>query len=85
MRTKQVNHFTIADICRANPGEWQSVKEYNSTQSAVGIAQEIRTACVKRSGHRRSAWVPAGAFEARHELTEFGARVEARYVGGEGR
>jgi hypothetical protein len=79
-KPKQVNHFTLADLCRTNPGEWQDVNEYNSSQSACGVAATIRAAYVK-GGDRRSAWVPAGAFQARHRLTEFGARVEARYVG----
>jgi hypothetical protein len=79
-KPKQVNHFTVADLCRANPGQWQDVGEYNSSQSAWGVANTIRRAYVKAED-RRCAWTPAGAFEARHELTEFGARVEARYMG----
>lgn len=81
MKTKPTNHFAVAALCRANPGKWQDVGEYNSSQSACGVAQWIRTAYVKGEG-RRSAYTPAGSFEARRELTEFGARVEARYVGG---
>jgi len=79
-RRLNVNHFTVAAACRAHPGEWQPVGEYNSTQSAEGAATNIRSAYVRTPGHR-SAWAPAGAFEARHALTEFGARVEARYIG----
>lgn len=79
LKPKQVDHFTIAAICRANPGQWQDVGEYNSTDSARRSAEGIRTAFVKGPG-RRSAYAPAGAFEARHELTEYGARVEARFV-----
>ena len=78
-KSKPVNHFAVAAICRANPGQWQDVGEYNSTDSARRSAEGIRTAFVKGPG-RRSAYTPAGAFEARHELTEYGARVEARYV-----
>ncbi len=79
-KSKLVDHFAVAAICRANPGEWQDVGEYNSTSSAVGVAGTIRAAYVKAED-RRSAYAPAGAFEARRELTEFGARVEARFVG----
>lgn len=78
-KSKPVNHFAVAALCRANPGQWQDVGEYNSTDSARRSAEGIRTAFVKGPG-RRSAYTPAGAFEARHELTEYGARVEARYV-----
>ena len=78
-KSKPVNHFAVAALCRANPGQWQDVGEYNSTDSARRSAEGIRTAFVKGPG-RRSAYTPAGLFEARHELTEYGARVEARYV-----
>ncbi len=80
MRRKQVDHFTVAALCRANPGEWQDVGEYNSSQCANGIVGVIRRAYVKDPS-RRSAYVPVGAFEARHSLTEFGAMVQARFVG----
>lgn len=80
MRHLRVDHFTVAAECRANPGEWQTVGEYNSTQSAYGAMGHIINAVIK-SPSQRSAYSPAGSFEARQELTEFGARVEARYVG----
>lgn len=80
IRHARINHFTVAASCRANPGEWLPVGEYNSTQSAEGAGDYIRNAYVKTST-QTSAWVPAGAFETRHELTEYGARLEARYVG----
>ena len=80
MRRDRIDHFAVAAACRENPGVWQPVGEYNSSQSACGAADHIRNALAKRSGHR-SAYLPAGSFEARHALTEFGARVEARYVG----
>jgi hypothetical protein len=77
---KQIDHFAVADACRANPGVWQPVGEYNSSQSAEGASDYISNAYVKTSS-QRSAYAPAGSFEARHTLTEFGARVEARYIG----
>lgn len=79
-RRSHVNHFAVAAACRANPGVWQPVGEYNSSQSAEGAADYIRRAYAKTPA-QRSAYSPAGSFETRHALTEFGARVEARYVG----
>lgn len=79
-RHGRVDHFAVAAVCRAKPGQWQEVGEYNSSQSADGAIHYIRTASVK-SPAQASAYTPAGAFETRRTLTEFGARVEARYVG----
>ena len=79
------DHFAVAALCRANPGQWQDVGEYNSTQSADGIVKVIRTAYVHTNRpDSESAYAPAGSFEATRVLTEFGARVEARYVGAGG-
>lgn len=82
-KSKPVDHFTVAALCRANPGEWQDVGEYNSSQTAAGLVEWVCNARITKSG-RRSAYTPAGAFEARRELTEYGARVEARFVGAVG-
>lgn len=79
MRRSNIDHFAVAAVCRANPGEWQPVGEYGSSQSAEGVARYIRTAKT-RTAANRSAYEPAGAFEARQELTELGARVETRYI-----
>lgn len=80
MKRPQTNHTAIAAACRANPGQWQTVGEYSSTQSAHGAARYIQTAITKNPKYT-SPYAPAGAFEARHALTEFGAMVQARYVG----
>lgn len=80
MRRRKVNHFAVAAACRANPGIWLPVGEYNSSQSAEGAGDYIRKAYTKKVS-QRSAYTPAGSFESRHVLTEYGARVEARYVG----
>lgn len=80
LRYGRIDHFAVAALCRANPGEWKPVGEYNSTQSAYGAIGHIANAIIKSPG-QRSAYSPAGSFEARQTLTEFGARVEARYVG----
>lgn len=79
-RRNRIDHFAVAAACRATPGVWQPVGEYNSTQSAEGAASYIRSAYIKTST-QKSAYSPAGSFETRQALTEFGARVEARYVG----
>lgn len=80
MRRRKVDHFAVAAACRATPGVWQPVGEYNSSQSAEGAGDYIRKAYTKKSA-QRSAYSPAGSFETRWALTEFGAQVEARYVG----
>ncbi|MCD7440293.1 hypothetical protein K4B79_18940 [Streptomyces lincolnensis] len=79
MRRRNVDHVMVASVCRANPGQWQEVGEYSSSESASAVVRSIRGA-LKRAG-RPSVYAPAGAFEARQELTEYGARVDARYVG----
>lgn len=80
---KLVDHAAVAASCRATPGQWQEVGEYNSTQSADGMVRSIVTAYVpaSRAARATSAYTPAGAFEATRVLTEFGAQVKARYVG----
>lgn len=80
MKRPHIDHFAVAEACLALPEQWQPVGEYNSTQSARGVIGYIEQAGKSRS-MQASAYTPAGAFEARFELTEFGARVEARYVG----
>lgn len=83
MKRSRIDHFAIAEACRVIPGEWQPVGEYNSSVSAQGAVSYVQRASVRR-GCQTSAYLPAGAFEARFELTERGARVEARYVGSDG-
>jgi len=66
--------------CRTNPGQWQTVGEYRATTTATATARNVRAAYVNPRIPQRSAYTPAGAFEARTARTEFGTRVEARYV-----
>ena len=81
MRTR-VDHLSVAARCRANPGQWQEVGEYNSAQSASGMVWAIHNARAwSTAAQAVSPYAPAGAFEATRELTEFGACVKARYVG----
>jgi hypothetical protein len=75
------NHAAMAAKLRARPGEWMLVGEYSSSQSAESTANEIRTAYEKRGP---SPYTPAGAFQTRTRLTEFGATVWACYVGPRG-
>lgn len=79
-RRPNIDHKAVAAVCRTNPGMWQPVAEYNSSQSADGAAGYIRNATTKKPTHI-SPYAPAGSFEARRTLTEYGARVEARFVG----
>ncbi|MFE2967500.1 hypothetical protein ACFXKC_28280 [Streptomyces sp. NPDC059340] len=76
----KVNHVEAAAKLRAQPGEWMLLGEYGSTQSAEGFANSIRTAYVKR-GPSPSPYAPAGSFQARTQLTEFGSALWACYVG----
>lgn len=80
IRHGRVDHFAVAALCRTTPGQWQPVGEYDSTQSAQGMRDHVCKAAT-RGSTQRSAYAPAGSFEARFALTEFGAQVEARYVG----
>jgi hypothetical protein len=79
MRRNRVDHFAVASACRQQPGVWTPVGEYNSGMSAAGTVASISKATTAREASK-SAYSPAGSFEARRVLTEFGARVEARYV-----
>ncbi|MFC8435182.1 hypothetical protein [Streptomyces sp. NPDC057253] len=78
MKRKNVDHVMVASLCRANPGAWQEVGEYSSGESAASIVRAIQQG---RGLRVFVAYSPAGAFEARRELTDNGARVEARFVG----
>jgi hypothetical protein len=74
----KVNHAEAAAKLRAKPGKWLLIGEYGSSQSAEGFAHCVRTAYVKRGP---SPYAPAGSFQARTRLTEFGAALWACYVG----
>ena len=76
-----VDHAKVAARLRAHPRMWLPVGEYRSTQSADGMARKIREGQPIGSTADTSHYQPAGAFEVRIDLTEFGALVVARYVG----
>ncbi|MFK0182486.1 hypothetical protein ACIQVR_41790 [Streptomyces xanthochromogenes] len=75
-RGSRTNHMSVAGLLREQPNVWLPVGEYPSRSSAAGIAQSIK------SGVGLRAYQPAGAFEARTEMTEDGTTVLARYIGG---
>ena len=69
------NHALRADDCRRHPRMWIEIGTYNSTQSANSVARQIRIA------ERLPYYSPAGAYETRVTLNDFGATVCARYTG----
>jgi hypothetical protein len=73
----RVNHAHTAEKLRTNPGQWMPVGEYRNRTTADNIAAMIR------AGQWTSGkwYQPAGAYEARAEMTDDGTRIEARYVG----
>jgi hypothetical protein len=83
-RRDRVDHTATADRLKAHPGMWMPVGTYPSSHSADGTINNIATGSL-RGGRGPSKYQPAGAFEARVELTENGFRVVARYTGGDAR
>lgn len=76
------NHQAAAEQLRQQPGVWQPVHEYRSAITAHTVARCIRTGN-RMGGTSQNPYTPAGAYEARTELTEDGIRVHARYIGEE--
>lgn len=75
MKRQYVRHAAVAAELRARPGIWAPVAGYPTRSGADTAAHRIRT------GYAAPMYQPAGAFEARVELTDLGARLVARYVG----
>lgn len=71
---RNVKHTEAAARLREQPGEWLPVGNYASDQGAYGIARHINLGTIP-------AYQPTGAYKARFETTDTGARVVARYVG----
>ncbi|MGW6911487.1 hypothetical protein [Streptomyces sp. NPDC054940] len=71
----RADHQVAASQARQMPGQWVLAGTYNSTQSAMGVARQVRAA-----GSNMPFYRPAGAFDARHELTEDGVDLWVRYV-----
>jgi hypothetical protein len=79
-KRRPISHDKTAARLRSHPRMWMPVGEYRSSQSAEHMAWAVRTAYPWTRAV--SAYEPAGAYEARVRLTEFGAELVARYVGG---
>jgi hypothetical protein len=75
VKRRHVRHAAVAAELRARPGVWAPVGQYPNRMTADRTAHRIR------SGYEAEMYQPAGAFQARVELTDLGARVVARYVG----
>lgn len=71
----RVDHQHAADQARQMPGEWVLAGTYGSRASAQAASNQVRT------GDRTPAYLPAGAFEARTEVTQDGADLWVRYAG----
>jgi hypothetical protein len=73
----RVDHAQVAATLREQPGKWLTVGEYRNTSSVDTVAHLIRTG----RQYTGTRYQPAGAFEARTQLTDDGTLLEARYVG----
>ena len=82
VKRPRVDHAKTAAELRAAPGTWRSVGEYRSSQSAEHMAYAVRTAWSKTKDG--SPYAPAGSFQAKTRLTEYGAELYIRYVGWKG-
>ncbi|MDR3083425.1 MAG: hypothetical protein LBV60_21325 [Streptomyces sp.] len=74
-RGPRTGHLNVARAMKEQPGVWLPVSEYSSRSAALNAALSIRKADPLR------VYRPAGAFETRTEMTEYGTAVLARYVG----
>ncbi|WP_432169118.1 hypothetical protein [Streptomyces sp. 1222.5] len=68
------DHQAAARQARQLPGQWVLAGLYSSRASAVSAALQVRT------GERIPAYLPAGSFEARTEVTQDGADLWVRYI-----
>ncbi|HEY6116154.1 MAG TPA: hypothetical protein VI172_09370 [Candidatus Dormibacteraeota bacterium] len=70
----RVDHQHAADQARQMPGQWVLAGTYGSRASAQSAALQVRT------GDRAPAYLPAGTFAARTEVTQDGADLWVRYA-----
>lgn len=68
------DHQHAAGQARTLPGQWVLAGGYSSRASAMAAAVQVR------SGERLPAYLPAGAFASRAELTQDGADLWVRYI-----
>jgi hypothetical protein len=72
------DHQHVADQTRQMPDQWVFAGTYNSSSSAGHAAGVVRNP----SDTSLRFYCPAGAFQARTELTDDGADLYVRYVAG---
>ncbi|MCQ9178712.1 hypothetical protein KMT30_06640 [Streptomyces sp. IBSBF 2953] len=70
----RADHQHAADQARQMPGRWVLAGTYGSRASAEAAAIQVRT------GRRTPAYLPAGSFQARTEVTQDGADLWVRYA-----
>lgn len=70
----RADHQHAAAMARQLPGMWVLAGSYASSHSADGAARHVRT------GDRVPAYLPAGSFAARVQLTDDGADLWVRYT-----
>ncbi|MFF8406968.1 hypothetical protein ACF06P_35745 [Streptomyces sp. NPDC015684] len=68
------DHQAAARQARQMPGQWVLAGLYGSRASAVSAALQVRT------GERIPAYLPAGSFRARTEVTDDGADLWVTYI-----
>lgn len=83
VKRRYVDHTKAAARLRAHPRMWLPVGEYRARTTADGIARAIRNGVPLSRTAGSSPYAPAGSFDARMDLTEFGVQVIARYIGKE--
>ncbi|WP_435279277.1 hypothetical protein [Streptomyces sp. 1222.5] len=81
VKRPRVNHHEVAARLRSHPRMWLPVGEYRSSQTADNMARRIRKGYALGESEYGTPYEPAGAYEARLELTEDGTRILARYIG----
>lgn len=70
----RADHQHAADQARQMPGQWVLAGTYGSRASAQAAAVQVRT------GRRAAAYLPAGTYQARTEVTQDGADLWVRYA-----
>ncbi|MFI1767470.1 hypothetical protein ACH41H_36225 [Streptomyces sp. NPDC020800] len=68
------DHQEAARQARQMPGTWVLAGLYGSRASAVSASLQVRT------GERIPAYLPAGSFQARTEVTQDGGDLYIRFI-----
>jgi hypothetical protein len=77
VKVARTDHHAAAQQARELPGQWVLAGSYGSLASAQTTARGVRGA------DRIPAYAPAGAFEARAEITQDNVDLYVRYVDGQ--